>query len=510
VGALAVTAVGRTTVTIRLAMRKGLTMEPTAFDRLARTLTAAATRRATLATLLGGLAASRVAGDRTEAKRGRKRRGDRHRQRGHARRGRRQPDRQVEADAICFPGSPCIPGPAANLINCDFSGASLPNLNCKRCNVSGASLNGTILTGVNFDKANLQGACLVDADLTGATINNSTNLSGAIFCRTRMPNGSLNNSGCGKGTSCCPTCIAVGGSCGAGLGGGCCGGAACQNGVCRCPASKPLTCNGVCKQCCDSDDCPSGLCCRATCCGNGQVCSQNGCCTPGGACPVGFCGSVPDGCGGRLTCPCPPGETCCGATCVNTLADPANCGGCGNACSPTTTDTCSGGQCRCGAEPPCTDGLECVAGACQPPTCPASQCLESNICVDGNSWSRCGANGEPCQQCAVGEVCLANVQTCTACNTTAGGSFCDQLANPTGPLLCGRGLGFACWCTASLTGGDSLCAGFFFCLPDEPVCATDADCQEKWGIVGGVCAPTGSCPAAVGCFGGVTCARPCG
>ncbi|MCC7021284.1 MAG: hypothetical protein IT338_00570, partial [Thermomicrobiales bacterium] len=29
---------------------------------------------------------------------------------------------------------------------------------------------------------------------------------GAIFCRTTMPNGSRNDTGCAKGTPCCPTC----------------------------------------------------------------------------------------------------------------------------------------------------------------------------------------------------------------------------------------------------------------------------------------------------------------
>lgn len=55
-------------------------------------------------------------------------------------------------------------------------------------------------------RGDLSGACLVDADFTDATFANNTNLYNAIFCRTIMPNGQPNNSGCALGTPCCPIC----------------------------------------------------------------------------------------------------------------------------------------------------------------------------------------------------------------------------------------------------------------------------------------------------------------
>ena len=44
----------------------------------------------------------------------------------------------------------------------------------------------------------------------------------------------------------------------------------------------------------------------------------------------------------------------CGATCVNTSSDPANCGGCGKACG--AGQTCAAGTCSCGA--PVTFGAQ--------------------------------------------------------------------------------------------------------------------------------------------------------
>jgi hypothetical protein len=38
-----------------------------------------------------------------------------------------------------------------------------------------------------------------------AKLGSSVNLGGAIFCRTLMPDGSIEDRDCGKGTACCPT-----------------------------------------------------------------------------------------------------------------------------------------------------------------------------------------------------------------------------------------------------------------------------------------------------------------
>ena len=72
-------------------------------------------------------------------------------------------------------------------------------------NFSYADFTGAQLAESNLQGADLGGACLVGASLLGATINTSANLDGVVFCRTLMPDGTTNNSGCGNGTRCCPT-----------------------------------------------------------------------------------------------------------------------------------------------------------------------------------------------------------------------------------------------------------------------------------------------------------------
>ena len=82
-------------------------------------------------------------------------------------------------------------------------------------------------------------------------------------------------------------------------------------------------------------------------------------CTEAGGCD---CSTEPgDG-------PCPSGETCCLAGCVNTDTDFANCGLCGAMCT-NQADHCelgpSGlGECRCGAGMVCDFIYVCMAGAC--------------------------------------------------------------------------------------------------------------------------------------------------
>ena len=71
-------------------------------------------------------------------------------------------------------------------LKCDLSGAYLYAANLTRENLTGAWLS-----GVNLTDANLTGA-----DLTDAENFNTANTTGAKFCKTVMPDGSTNNSGC--------------------------------------------------------------------------------------------------------------------------------------------------------------------------------------------------------------------------------------------------------------------------------------------------------------------------
>jgi len=68
-----------------------------------------------------------------------------------------------------------------------------------RANLSGANLKTAYLYKANLNKADLSGANLTDAHLEGALHFETVNTAGAIFCRTVMPNGLMNNSECFQG-----------------------------------------------------------------------------------------------------------------------------------------------------------------------------------------------------------------------------------------------------------------------------------------------------------------------
>ena len=61
--------------------------------------------------------------------------------------------------------------------------------------------------------------------------------------------------------------------------------------------------------------------------------------------------------------PCPEGQTCCTAGCVDVQTDITNCGFCGSACL-VSSDRCVAGDCRCGDTEPCLLDLACEAGVC--------------------------------------------------------------------------------------------------------------------------------------------------
>ena len=104
---------------------------------------------------------------------------------------------------------------------CDLSGANLEGASLKWVNMTGANLTGANLTGAylieaslsnaNLTKATLTGTDLVGAQLTKANLTNTdltkanleysinfttADTTGATFCRTIMPDGSMNKSGC--------------------------------------------------------------------------------------------------------------------------------------------------------------------------------------------------------------------------------------------------------------------------------------------------------------------------
>jgi hypothetical protein len=271
------------------------------FDALARQLSS---RRTALGGLLAGLLLPLEAAARKKGKDKQRQGKGKDRHKGKAK---QRASAQLEP---CWRAGACIVSKGSNVSQCDLEGYIAPDpLDCTRCNLSRANLRGADLTGVNFTRANLSGACLVDANFFGATFTNSTNLYNAIFCRTIMPDGSVNNSGCGSATACCPTCNRwIGMTCGT-PGNLCCDGSACQNGTCVC---VPATCQSLGKT----------------------------------------CGTWPDGCGGMLSC-----GTCSAGCICSDLS-----GGSGTVCRQMVLPTCTPSCDQCPAGMVCIVASHCSLG----------------------------------------------------------------------------------------------------------------------------------------------------
>ncbi len=221
------------------------------FDALAKQI---GSRRTAIGAMLAGLLLPLEASARGKSKK-RKRKG----------KDKRRASAQLEP---CWRAGACVVSKGSNVSQCDLAGYTAPDpLDCTRCNLSRANLRGADLTGVNFTRANLSGACLIDADFTGATFANNTNLYNAVFCRTTMPDGSVNNSGCTAGTACCSacttatTCAEQGAQCGSipdGCGGNLqCG--SCSGATAQCIANRCVACSA------DSDCTAGQVCCNGNC-----------------------------------------------------------------------------------------------------------------------------------------------------------------------------------------------------------------------------------------------------
>lgn len=264
------------------------------FDTLARSLASTRSRRRLLGHLallpvVGGLAGT--CGQEQSQAKSRRGRGN------HRGKATRRDSRAVAQAADCWRTGACLPGTGSNVSRCDLPGSTaFKNLDCTGCNASRANLRGADARNANFSKANLSGSCLVDADFTGATFAKTTNLANAIFCNTKMPDGSVNNSGCGAGTACCPTCTPT----------------TCQN-LGRDCGSYPDGCGGVL-------DCGT--------CGAGQVCATPGTCAT----------------------PCTSSATC-GSDCVCSALGDAS----GSVCRKNTSASCTGSGCA-----GCPQGWVCI------------------------------------------------------------------------------------------------------------------------------------------------------
>ena len=227
---------------------------------------------------------------------------------------------------------------------------------------------------------------------------------------------------------------------------------------------------------------------------------------------------------------CPPGETQCGAVCVDLQTAHDNCGACDLRCAgdqacvdgTCRAITCDGDEIACDGRcvDPRTDGLhcggcnvvclpeqECRAGVCVGGTCepPLASC--SGVCVDLRvDPANCGGCGAVC---APTEVCQRGtcVAECLPGYTSCGGSCVDT---STDPLHCGActvacAVGEVCeagGCRSSCLPGHVDCGGACVDLTSDPdncgACGTA--CELGIPCVEGVCrAP---CPSGTTDCGG--------
>ncbi|MCA9864446.1 MAG: pentapeptide repeat-containing protein [Thermomicrobiales bacterium] len=169
------------------------------FDLFTRVVGIKFARRTALVTIAGGALLGLISSPPTEA-------GNKHKnKRRHKQKKRR---RQRRNRRRCYRSRHCIPGPGQDNSRCDYSHSlDLFGLDLRGADLRGANLTMAQMAGANLAGANLEDACLVGANLMNASVDASTRLDGAIFCRTLMPDGSDNDADCGKGNRCCPAPI---------------------------------------------------------------------------------------------------------------------------------------------------------------------------------------------------------------------------------------------------------------------------------------------------------------
>lgn len=206
-------------------------MDQASFDRLARALGAARTRRTALGAAIGAaLAGSLGAADAKKPNRN-----------GNGKR--RKTGKKNRAAGVSAQAATCgSPGPSSNLNGCNFNNEDLSGVD-----LSSSSMRNTRFRGANLCGADLSSSNLRDADFRGfADPGNATNLTRAdlsssgcrgtlfnarsIFCQTITCDGSISNRDCPNGDPEGICCADV--DCGVGV--------SCNGGVCN-PESLPGT-----------------------------------------------------------------------------------------------------------------------------------------------------------------------------------------------------------------------------------------------------------------------------
>jgi hypothetical protein len=363
-------------------------MDARTFDRLARSLTEAGTRRGLLGLLatlplLGGLLALFRDVDETDAKGRRKRRKKPHKHgkgNGRHRKGKRK-CKPLARTTVCAGKCGKVKNNCKKTIDCGSCACTPPCDECFTCQ-EGPTTPGACVPdpdqqgepcGSDGQVCQADGECRCSGDSCGA-------------CRTCERDGTC--AGC---TGCCDggTCVEACGDCQVCDTGQCRGCPDCcdANGVCQ-EGDTNAACgsSGTCEVCTGQDECQGQSCICIPACG-GKVCGPDGCgddCGPGcAACET---------CLGDGTCsdPCGGSGCCAGSTCADGESNSA-CGRNGQACQ-----VCSGTGVTCGG-----GGTPGVCGCTPITTCPAG--VACGTIPDG-----CGGT-VTCGTCGSGQGCLAGV-----------------------------------------------------------------------------------------------------
>lgn len=489
-------------------------MDARHFDHLARSLSAAGTRRGLLAVLaalplLGGLFA--LLDEETDAKGRRKRRKQRHKKRTgkrkdnqkgkHKGKHKKKPMLSCTPDALattCAGRCGSVVNNCQQAVDCGPCDCEPPCPHCQTC-----------------DAASSQ--CVPDPAAAGADCAPCRRCDGSGACVECTPccddvccpdAGSICHLGSGaccvpesESQTCAHTCGSVTNNCGQEVDCGDC------------------TCNPVCPIC-QSCDLETGACVAS---GNGDACNDGDPCTTGSTCSGGTCGAgSPVVCNDPNECQTGPG-TCVpatGACSYPAKSDGTRCGDkCTQACtagvcgsgSPVVCDspnecqsagTCDPGTGLCSAPTDKPDGTRCgdkctracTAGACvasTPVSCPATQCQTAGTCNPSTGLCSAPTNDPNGTSCSTGRCCdgvCPPPPTCLASSVCCGS---DDPA-PCFTLCCSR-LAEGAFC------GYKCAAGLY-----GSGCGSDGDCQRGICICGTCCgAPGDSCLNPGDCCSGV-------
>ncbi|MEC7521159.1 MAG: hypothetical protein VYE22_14880 [Myxococcota bacterium] len=329
----------------------------------------------------------------------------------------------------CSEGSDrCVAGATT----CGAGEACDPSADVCRTTCSGCVIGGVCYAPATTDPMDPCQVCDPARSTSAWSINDGGRCDDGLFCTTGdvcdasgVCGGAARD--CGDGVSCngAETCNESSDRCDPGAS-ACAAGTVCDTGADMCV----LTCagcaiGGACYapgsvnpanpcEVCDTAASTSGWTANVgAACDDGQYCTTGEVCSPAGTCGGGAARDCGDGvaCNGSETCnemtdrcdagtstcgagavcdaasdmcvlSCGGGTTQCGASCVDTDNDPANCGGCGAACmGANATDVCVGGACRYLCDPGYGDCDAAVDGC------------ETDLSSDA---ANCGACGNAC------------------------------------------------------------------------------------------------------------------